>query len=787
VAGSSGNLDIFVRIKQTGAEIFAHTSAAIAGVRDSIFNLHNAMTALFTTLSAGAFIHFAEQGEQSAAVTQRFRAVIAGLGLDADATLARLQAFSGGLIDNTKLMSLASQALTTGGFTMQQLGVVLEFTRLRAVATGRSVGDLAEEIMQGLAVGSSRALTQVFPDLLKRMQDLQKAGFQASTDKAEVTRSVLARMAAELPTLRDQVGGAATNVQQFSVMLHNLLSDVGEAISKSPAFQGFFKDASTWLQDLVKRMPELIAHLADLVAKLKPLSDVLGVAAKGWGLLLDTINATPQTIQASGLGQQIAEAMKQLDVLAPGSPTAIKVRDNIRKFLDDLAMQIGHGGQLQGLTQGQLAAVRQAFDQFDFSLPTFGFNVKEGNRGIITGQIQAALDTAQNVISAHPIEVPVKVKTAGLVPAAGVVTPAGEPSTLMVDQSNAAVEWAKSLTALNAQLHTGALTETDFLAQANAIIPSLRFLQQQTGLSDLAYQSMATAIQGTQTELKNLNPEVSATGGTIGKLLDQMEGMVQTDFFHPTRALNEWALFRQMIEANVAAGQDLETAYRNAGNAMSRVVDIGKNLAQVLSSAVSSAVTGLGNMFADILSGGDAAYHQQVAGIQAQEQALSKDYAQSKLTLEQYNLEVAKLAAQRADLDTANNPFKKFASTILGTLGDLFLGLAAAAAAWGLVQTQFLANPFAVGILLKAAASKIGGTLSGNASAGLGSTNAAGSALAAAGAAAGAASQPIINVQIVGQSTGEVISSVVYDSARYQKLGGRPTFQVPGVLVIRGK
>jgi hypothetical protein len=165
--------------------------------------------------------------------------------------------------------------------------------------------------------------------------------------------------------------------------------------------------------------------------------------------------------------------------------------------------------------------------------------------------------------------------------------------------------------------------------------------------------------------------------------------------------------------------------------------------------------------------------------------------------MEQYQEQMSKLAQERAALNEANNPFKKFAGNVLSTLSNLAFGLSTMALTYGLFIDGLKHNPFGVaaaafaaGVVLRIAAAKVGattGAMSGGGRIDRGMSGMSGFS----GQDRQQDTRPIIFVRIVGQTPGEAARDYMADVARYQNLGGRTpgvsanaaTVNVPGVVV----
>jgi hypothetical protein len=350
------------------------TKAAISGVRSGLSGIASALTTIATAAAGAgasllAFTRFAILGERDIAIAARFDGAMKSLGLSADEVKKRLEAATGGLLEQNDVLAAGTKALKDGKFTLDQTALAMEFLRLKAVSTGQDVAAFTKDGIDALSRGMARGLLPLFPDLQRQLEDLANSGMEGAHQKSEALRLVFQRMIATLPELQAQVGDTSVAAQQFSVELKNAISQTAAQIAASPATKQFFTDILASVQDLINKLPDLLPAVEKAISGIARLTGLLGkafaTAADGWNKLIDLAQKTPETLEASALAEGIAGTQQAFEGLDPDkSPAARQAFNDAKKNISDSLLQLFHlvhdGAKIEGLSTDQAAALERA-------------------------------------------------------------------------------------------------------------------------------------------------------------------------------------------------------------------------------------------------------------------------------------------------------------------------------------------------------------------------------------------------------------------------------------------
>lgn len=787
---AKNEVSIFVRIQQVGEGVFSRIRAGLSGIGTAIKGV------LGATAAVGGFIfglqRLAEAGERNLAVMARFRGSTQGLGLDTAQVLRTLEKFTHGLVDESDLMELANKGIVDGGLSVTQLGEALEFAQFKARELGQPIADFSKSLVQALASGNLRgSVLEAFPALRLELERLDASGALDSTRKrAQAVALAFSFMRREIPGLREDLKDVPTFAERFGVAIKNAVEEAEKKIASSPSIAKFFEDIQQNITKLIEKLPDLLPRIEGVIGGLVRLSEKL---APLFERLVANLSGTAQDDSNKSLASAIMRTLEVNPKLEGES------RDRVLKLFRMIAANIKDGGHLivESVEQGQ--ALNKALDLLG---PQGLSQVGPGAMGhysvetLYPGLKQALGDAVIAVQQGQH-----KIATAVEPPSATGNRRRSGILNLGPSANEQVTSFAEAIASLNTAFAGGAKNGAQYQDEVEGLMHGLTDLagvaedhlpealaRLRSQVTPETFNKLVEALSKTRDGLAALNPDVESASTRFNKLFAAAEAVAGDT--GTARGLGRLRQAWTYLQKKIAEGVPVDKAIEG----LNKVEAVGARLAQTLESAFSSAIRGFGEMLAELVAGGSEEFLRSSKDLTAREREVRQEFSQGKLTAQQYQEQLSKLSQERAALNQANNPLKKFAAGMLGTLADLAFSLSTFAFTFGVFKSGLLANPFGVaaaafaaGVILKAAAAKVGGSIGGM----RGDIGNASGVSGFNGQDRQQDQRPIIFVRIIGTTPGESARDYMADVARYQNLGGRTAgvsatsavVNVPGVVV----
>jgi hypothetical protein len=288
-----------------------------------------------------AFISLGNRGAPLQEIGMAFDNLTASVGLTSQALLKDLRAASEGTIADFDLIKTASTALlgVTGDFGKQfgkSLPEFLKIAKVEADATGRSVNELFNNLVEGVKKGTPKLIenTGLVIDQKAAYQDYAKtlgitAGQLSDTDKSmALLNATLTAGAAAIDTLSGAAESNADKLDRQQTTITNTFDSL--AIAVQPAF-GVVLDATQKVLDIFQQLALAVGPI---------FGGIVSIIAGVFSTIVDVITAIVQPIVnvISSIAPYFALAFQTIANIISGVGQVIgAVVGKIVTFLKDVA------------------------------------------------------------------------------------------------------------------------------------------------------------------------------------------------------------------------------------------------------------------------------------------------------------------------------------------------------------------------------------------------------------------------------------------------------------------
>lgn len=598
-------------------------------------------------------------------------------------------------------------------------------------------------------------------DMESLAKRVEKTGKQISKIGREISTAIslpilLAGFAAFRTALDDSRSSFGPLFQAFEGLraaAHHLMQELGRELT--PVFLqligvarnviSHFRDMLQWYQQLSPSTKKLVVNTLLFLAALGPtvviigkLITVLGAIPKLMAMILSPVGLVAVAIIALGAAALYAAThwdKTKLRLLLFWTAVKTFAFDGVRfliKALDFLTLGLTH---VTGITE----ALTRKFDAFaDRSL---------ANSAAAILALEQAIENASKGLKEFKDE------------------------SLTVENIMKELAEASRRLVLEAE-GTGPLFD-DNAARANAYGTAIRKLIESGVKLDQVLNKQGITLRGLMETYKNsqhasmaFQQALSAFGPWVD---DQMRAIVRfNEILHKLGGMTA-ANWRRAAEIVTREGQQM------------------LDVANAVKGGLQSALEELGSFLGTTLTGGSQAFQERMRDIRNEQQLMNEQLARGEISMEEFGKKMNVLANEASVLKKANQPLRQFGAMILGTIGGMAKAVGSALIAFGVAGIairKFIKSPgaaIAAGIALTA----LGAALQGAANR---AVSTGGAALAGGAGASEITSVPntgsggssdrptIIYLSVVGQSGEEQTRKLLYDSRRFENLGGR----VPG-------
>lgn len=288
-----------------------------------------------------AFLDLGARGAPLQELGMSFDRITASVGINSQKLLKDLQAASEGTIANFDLIKVASNALvgTQGGLGKSlgnTLPELLKIARTQADATGKSVNELFDNLVQGIKKGTPKLIesTGLVIDQKAAYQDYAKqlgiaVNQLSDTDKSmALLGATLDAGTASMNVFSGAVESNADKLDRQQATITNIVDTF--AIAVQPAF-GVVLDSTQKVLNIFQQLATAIAPI---------FSGIVSIVASVFGTIIDIITSIAQPIVnvISSIAPYIALAFQTIANILSGVGKVISgVVGAIVKFLKDVS------------------------------------------------------------------------------------------------------------------------------------------------------------------------------------------------------------------------------------------------------------------------------------------------------------------------------------------------------------------------------------------------------------------------------------------------------------------
>lgn len=239
-------------------------------------------------------LDFVVRGEREIKLDRRFEALAAQAGVAADVIKNELKEATGGLIDETRLLEIGSEAFIKLGANAAALPQILELARKTYVAFGGDIVENADKITQAIFTGQTRQLKglgllvdteKVYKEYARTLGTVPALLSEQQKQQA-LLNAVLEKGKESFKNVKVESEGAETSFKRLKTATTELFDALSiKTAQSSSGFFAFLSDAAAGaiktFTDSINKSPadKLKEQISDLEKRIKLLGDTTTMAA----------------------------------------------------------------------------------------------------------------------------------------------------------------------------------------------------------------------------------------------------------------------------------------------------------------------------------------------------------------------------------------------------------------------------------------------------------------------------------------------------------------------------